>query len=122
MCDQPLLPDVIEAISHQGTDSTRIDIEINIKSDSVYFIGHFPDMPILPGVVQIHWVMLFAQKYLLRTFNVYRIETIKFQRIIKPNTKLMLQLIDNQCGKLSFTYSAGDVIYGSGRIIYDESL
>ncbi|MBU2711257.1 ApeI family dehydratase [Zooshikella harenae] len=122
MSDQPLLPDVIEVVSNQDIDLISIDIKINIKSDSVYFIGHFPDMPILPGVVQVHWVMLFAQKYLLRTFKVHRIETIKFQRIIKPNTKLTLKLVDNKCGKLSFTYSAGDVIYGSGRIIYDESL
>ncbi|MBU2707248.1 hypothetical protein KCM76_14730 [Zooshikella marina] len=120
MNDQPLLPEIIEVSKNHNVELTTIDIKINIKPDNLFFEGHFPNMPILPGVAQVHWVMLFAKEYLSVTFNVHRIEAIKFQRIIQPNSQLTLQLIDNKCGKLSFSYRAGDVVYGSGRIIYDQ--
>lgn len=120
MNDQPLLPEVIEVSKNHNVELTTIDIKINIKPDNLFFEGHFPNMPILPGVAQVHWVMLLAKEYLSVTFNVHRIEAIKFQRIIQPNSQLTLQLIDNKYGKLSFSYRAGDVVYGSGRIIYDQ--
>lgn len=120
MNDQPLLPEVIQVSKNHNVELTTIDIKINIKPNNLFFEGHFPNMPILPGVAQVHWVMLLAKEYLSVTFNVHRIEAIKFQRIIQPNSQLTLQLIDNKCGKLSFSYRTGDVVYGSGRIIYDQ--
>lgn len=70
--------------------------------------GHFPDHPILPGVLQIDWAIRLGAKT-FGPFGAFRgVEHLKFQAVIIPGEAITLQLAwDAKRCELSFTY-AGD--------------
>ena len=38
----------------------QVSIDIHIQSDLSWFVGHFPQQPVLPGVVQTHWAVSYT--------------------------------------------------------------
>lgn len=105
-----------EIIDQTQNEQTCITLHLFISADIVFFQGHFPEAPILPGMVQVDWAIFFAHKF----FNVVpeiflNIEQLKFMQVIKPNYTLFLslKLADNI---LSFKYFNDDVVYSMGKI------
>jgi acyl-CoA synthetase (AMP-forming)/AMP-acid ligase II len=83
------------------------------------FEGHFPDAAILPGVVQIAWVVETAREVLGLHAPVRRVEALKFQQVVRPGTRLRLTLQwDAVRRKLQFRYESGAGTHGSGRLCY----
>lgn len=82
---RPVLINVIVARGH-------LDAELLVTPDLAGFAGHFPDFPILPGVVQVDWAVHFAQEYLQLDEPVVRVERLKFTCPISPNTSLRVSL------------------------------
>ena len=98
------------------SDGIRLQLFISAELDA--FKGHFEKTPIIPGVVQILWVIEFTRKYIhdLPAFNFNSIEKLKFQHVIQPemNITLELQLI---AGKLVFAFTSNDCKHSSGNIV-----
>jgi len=97
---------------------------VHIPYDLVHFSGHFPKVPVVPGVAQIGWAIHFAQQELLPTlcpdFRFGGMEVLKFQKLIRPGDKLRLALrFDAQTHKLHFTFTSADgqSPCSSGRIL-----
>jgi len=91
--------------------------ELSIPDDLEEFSGHFPGAPILPGVVQIDWVMRFASQHLIGIEPVARDFQVKFRNPIQPNSILTLDLkIDRAKARLYFEYRSGERTMSSGRI------
>lgn len=97
--------------------ANRVELSLAIPGDLIYFHGHFPTFAILPGVVQIAWVMGYAQRYFPLEKAFARTLRIKFRRPILPGANLSLTLdyqpLRNQ---LEFTYAGPQSIASSGRI------
>ena len=99
-----------------GTDEVILDLEI--PGDLDYFTGHFPDIAILPGVVQLHWAIELGQEYLSLPGAFAGMEVVKFQEIIRPGSRVELELrFDADKGKLYFSYSSSGGRHASGRIL-----
>ena len=97
--------------------ASRVELSLAIPHDLVYFRGHFPTFAMLPGVVQIEWVMSYSSRYFNLGEASARTLRIKFSRLIRPRDRLLLTLayqpIRNQ---IEFTYASTEGILSSGRI------
>jgi len=95
---------------------------LKIPCDLLYFGGHFPQAPVLPGVVQIGWAMELAERDLLPEvcpdFSFGGMEVLKFAQLIRPADEVLLRLFfDNEKRKLHFQFSAGGKPCSSARIL-----
>lgn len=113
-----LYPNVL--VVHPVSDNVnqvRLDLHIPIELD--YFPGHFPNMPVLPGVVQIDWAVRYAREFLALSGCFTGLEHIKFQSLVLPDARLELLLIwDKQKNQLEFSYTTSERKYSSGRIAF----
>ncbi|WP_145508772.1 hydroxymyristoyl-ACP dehydratase [Yersinia alsatica] len=110
-----MLPTVI---SQQITGDHLANIDLLLPADLLWFSGHFPTCPILPGVAQINWVMHYANQLFGPMPVVKSIDVVKFQRPLMPNDKVTLVLNwDRTSHKLIFMYLAhGEITTSSGKI------
>lgn len=95
--------------------------ELLIPEELDEFAGHFPNAPILPGIVQINWAVQFASDYLITSQSVAREFQVKFLHPIKPLFPLTLDLrVDRDKGRLFFQYRSGERTMSSGRIVLES--
>ncbi|VAW89699.1 (3R)-hydroxymyristoyl-[ACP] dehydratase [hydrothermal vent metagenome] len=91
---------------------------LHVPVDSIYFKGHFPGRPILPGVTQVDWVVSLSQP-LLVVDAIKSLERVKFMRPIRPNSNVSVKLTlssEGRCLSYRFFDNAGD--YSSGHLIF----
>jgi 3-hydroxymyristoyl/3-hydroxydecanoyl-(acyl carrier protein) dehydratase len=108
-------PPEIETLSQPAAGEAVI--EFSLPAIHPAFAGHFPDHPLLPGVVQLDWAMAFAARYLGVKDRAATDFQVKYRRVIPPEKRLRLELrVDREKGTLSFTYRCEGEIASSGRI------
>jgi len=94
-------------------------LELVVPLDLAHFTGHFPQTPVLPGVVQVDWAQQLARsliKDLPPRFS--GMEVLKFQQLVRPGDQLQLTLrFDAARGKLYFAFRNGEAACSSGRIL-----
>jgi 3-hydroxymyristoyl/3-hydroxydecanoyl-(acyl carrier protein) dehydratase len=108
-----LLPDILA----ERREATRVELDLRVPAELAYFEGHFPGLPILPGVVQIHWAARFARERLSFSENFSAAENLKFLSIVRPDARLKLTLSLAQ-DRLSFDYSDAKRKYSSGTLVF----
>src|SRR5271154_6573576 len=96
---------------------SRVELNLMIPHDLIYFRGHFPNFPILPGIVQIEWAMEYARRYFdLASASVETLQ-VKFRQPIGPGDHLWLTLEHHVTRhQIAFTYAGRGGIASSGRI------
>jgi hypothetical protein len=86
-----------------------------------YFDGHFAGTPVLPGVAQLFWAGHFARQVFGLDFVWPRMEAVKFNRLVLPETTVTLHLVRREDhGRLQFSYAVDGVTCSSGRLIQRE--
>ncbi|HEY6383230.1 MAG TPA: AMP-binding protein, partial [Pseudolabrys sp.] len=100
-------------------DAQRAVFEFTPPRDLVYFSGHFRDLPILAGVVQIDWVIAYGRQCFDLPSIFRSIHALKFQRIIAPEKPFTLELV-HEPGKssLSFKITSRVGTHTSGRLLF----
>jgi 3-hydroxymyristoyl/3-hydroxydecanoyl-(acyl carrier protein) dehydratase len=94
------------------------EIGIVVPHDLAFIAGHFPGMPIVPGVVQLKWALDLGRRRLGATGRFVGCEHLKFQRVLTPGTRATLKLEHVEAsGKLAFTFESGVARYSSGRVL-----
>ncbi|MCF7529249.1 AMP-binding protein [Neisseria lisongii] len=89
-----------------------------VPLDLRYFNGHFARFPLVPGVVQIQWVMSLAAQFDWATAPVIQVENLKYQHFIRPNDEVSLQLRwDADKRKIYFSLSVSERKCASGRLV-----
>ena len=93
-------------------------VDLVIPEDLHYFRGHFPGMPIVPGVVQIKWAISIAHACLGVAPAIRGMEALKFQQVLRPGESVVLDLeYAEAAGKLRFAFASGLARYSSGRLL-----
>ena len=108
-------------------------IDMTIGADMHWLNGHFPQQPVVAGVVQTHWVGELAQ-YLFNSGDEFiRIDNLKFQQVILPGQKLQLTLdygvgaksnaaaagnTTSDSRAIKFRYSQGETIFSEGKLVF----
>jgi len=101
---------------------TEYCLDTRIPMDLVYFQGHFPSFPLVPGVVQLGWALEQARARKLCRGDTHRIENLKFQHFLRPADPCTMTLKwDNDKRKLYFTVRTGATMTASGRIAFTDS-
>ncbi len=96
-----------------------VRLSLTVPPDLLYFDGHFPGSPILPGVVQVDWAIARGRHY-FATPPVFRdIAMLKFQQVITPGATVQLELAwDAAKGSLQFKYLSEAGQHASGRVLF----
>jgi 3-hydroxymyristoyl/3-hydroxydecanoyl-(acyl carrier protein) dehydratase len=117
-----LYPDVVE-VQHNHDAENQVILNLHVPTGLDYFSGHFPNMPVLPGVVQIHWAVHYAAQYFPLVGGFTSMEHIKFQSLVLPDAKLALSLLWNvEKQQLEFSFSNSERKYSSGRIVFGKDV
>lgn len=90
-------------------------------ADLIVFDGHFPGIPILPGVAQLDWAIHMARDVFALPPHVRSVEALKFQNVVCPGTTLDLSL-DWDAGKqqLTFCWQSDAGLHARGRVLLHE--
>ena len=97
-------------------------VELWIGPDLYHFQGHFPQQPILPGVAQIDWAITLARQAFDLPPRLLRMETLKFQALIQPGTRLLLDLDwKPERQQLEFRAHSGGGAHASARLLFTAS-
>lgn len=115
----------------QSIDMPRIQRVEQCTADSVIlwlqvdpglnvFGGHFDRLPVLPGIVQLHWALVLCGEHLRRinAHDISHIDTLKFQQVIQPGAELTLALTLSD-RRLDFRFSSSGGDHSSGRVVLD---
>ncbi|UVK82793.1 AMP-binding protein [Pseudomonas sichuanensis] len=109
-------PEVLE----QAREDNQLQLRLAVPLDLPCFTGHFPQTPVLPGVVQLDWAIALAAPLLAANLRFAGMEVLKFQQLVRPGDALQLDLrFEPERGKLYFSYSCAGQACASGRILLE---
>jgi 3-hydroxymyristoyl/3-hydroxydecanoyl-(acyl carrier protein) dehydratase len=109
------LPEILGERAAPG----RVELELRVPPDLEYFAGHFPGMPILPGVVQIDWSIRLGRARLPLRGGFAAAAQLKFLAIVRPGAQLTLTLeLKAENTKLNFSYAGAGRKYSSGTLVF----
>jgi acyl-coenzyme A synthetase/AMP-(fatty) acid ligase/3-hydroxymyristoyl/3-hydroxydecanoyl-(acyl carrier protein) dehydratase len=113
--ERPRLPAVREL--ERGAE--RVLLELTVPPNLLYFDGHFPVAPVLPGVVQVDWAILYGRRHFALAPAFQAIHALKFQQMIRPGMAVQLELVhDRAKNSLNFRYISEAGAHASGRIMF----
>jgi 3-hydroxymyristoyl/3-hydroxydecanoyl-(acyl carrier protein) dehydratase len=101
-------------------------LTLHIPPELEHFSGHFENVPILPGVIQIDWAVRLAQKYLKQAGELNDgfsgMERLKFLAPVPPDIRLTLHLKWHpQTRRLDFAYSTPQRNYSTGQLFFNRN-
>jgi 3-hydroxymyristoyl/3-hydroxydecanoyl-(acyl carrier protein) dehydratase len=103
-----------------SSENETVELSFFVPEDLDYFNGHFPNTPILAGVVQLHWAVEYAKEQFSFTHrNVQNLEVLKFKAVIVPGQNLQLTLTKKSNEKIIFSYVSDKGQHASGRIVFE---
>lgn len=116
---EPLTPEIVI----QNRDDDRVNLSLHLPVDLLYFRGHFPGMPILPGVVQLHWAVDQAAALFDVPVTIGEVTQLKYRKPITPGSTVMLELDCNRdSAKIKFRYhSDAEGDHSSGILKWREA-
>ncbi len=119
---QTLYPEVLET----SVSACTLDVKLYISDQLCFFAGHFPEFAIVPGVIQVNWVVQFARELLGLTAAVLNVEKLKFTCPIQPNMRVMLHVdVDFTKNSANFCFHSSEresspLIFSQGRLVYER--
>lgn len=90
------------------------ELQLRIDADLKVLDGHFPGLPIVPGVCLLDWVVRFSARYLALLQDGSPQFQIKFRHVLQPGRDVILTLRRLSGGRVQFSYTDGDTIFASG--------
>lgn len=108
------LPKILD---HRRRGAAELELDVEIPPALLWFQGHFPDRPILPGVVQMDWAVHFGREELGLPLLAAQEFQIKFKAVIVPGDRLTIALRHDEAkGRLSFEFRRGRDVCSSGTV------
>lgn len=114
MFDSSVIEPIMQNVARTDTD---VVADLTFTGDSAYFKGHFPGFPILPGVIQMHFVFHFIKQFFHTTVTAFDVVKLKYSSLILPDVKTHFELAKLNENEFSFCYFQNDKVCSSGRII-----
>jgi len=97
-------------------EGDRIERRLRVPEELVFFDGHFPGHPVVPGVALLRFALDAAETLLGREPVLAGIERLKFHEQVRPGDELLLELtLDRAVGVIEIAYRAGERRVATGR-------
>lgn len=106
-------------IKNFAIDSDRaITAQVQVPAGCVWFDGHFPNLPILPGVAQLTLVADLLNRALERSVVIRSVSRIRFKQMIRPDDTIAVSLSPTQkdAATYGFRLSNGSELVCSGTM------
>ena len=112
------LPQITKSIISESGEN--VSLSFFVPNTLNLLEGHFPQQPIVAGVVQLYWADNYARKYYAILGTAYKLNQIKFKKLIKPSSHYQLNLSRAESGKsVKFEICDPENICASGQLSYD---
>ena len=106
-------------INDREINETEVILRCSIPPQLIYFDGHMPGRPIMPGIVHVHWAEHYGREFFPITGQFERLEVVKFQQVILPEYQITIILsYSDSSGKLGFRFESDRGVHSSGRICF----
>jgi acyl-CoA synthetase (AMP-forming)/AMP-acid ligase II/3-hydroxymyristoyl/3-hydroxydecanoyl-(acyl carrier protein) dehydratase len=113
------LPDALPQVVADSSDGLARTVDLRIDEQLRWFRGHFPSVPVLPGVVQLDWAAHFGAPLTKHAGRFERLQRVKFNHAMLPGVDVRLALrYDAEKRSLSFTFSNAERTFSAGRFVY----
>lgn len=100
-------------------EATQAELELELDPALAVFDGHFPQVPILPGVAQLDWAVRLGREAFALPPEFLRMEALKFQRVARPGMRIRLHLQWlPEKSALVFRYESAHGPHASGRLLF----
>jgi 3-hydroxymyristoyl/3-hydroxydecanoyl-(acyl carrier protein) dehydratase len=98
-----------------------ITAECVVPIDSLWFSGHFPGNPILPGVAQLEMAATTIARSYGKNLYVARLSRVKFKSLAHPGEALLIEAWPGaEAGAFTFSIRAGEREVCRGNMILSE--
>ena len=92
-------------------------VSLRLQPQDACFAGHFDGLPVLAGVIQVGWVVGFAEQMLERRFEFLGLASNKFLQLVRPPVTLQLTVqYQRDQGRLKFVYRMPNGVCSRGAI------
>ncbi|MGH8427301.1 MAG: 3-hydroxyacyl-ACP dehydratase FabZ family protein [Gammaproteobacteria bacterium] len=99
------------------TTSEHLRLTLALDPELEWFAGHFPGHPVLPGVAQVGWAIVFARESFGFAADPLSIDHVKFLRPLAPGVTVTLELHrTDAAGRVNYRLSIAGELAGSGRL------
>lgn len=108
-----------EVLSVGMIDAEAVALDLQVSASLAMFDGHFPDVPLVPGVAQVDWAIAFAKAHGLYRGTFTTLHDLKFVHAIEPPATLQLTLRWDEARAVlafRFTLSPSGRCCSSGKI------
>ena len=97
----------------------NVEIHLEVPSRLRYLAGHFPRLPVVPGVVLVQWAIELATEHFGDLGTFCAVERLKFQKILRPGLRFSLHLERRDDG-IAFHYDSHHGRHASGRVVFTQ--
>ena len=87
-----------------------------VPFDLSCFPGHFPDGPVVPGVLELDWAIEMAADILGRSPNVESVQSLKFMNPLRPGDSFRIKVSVSAAGKLDLRLWGEEHEFARGRV------
>jgi 3-hydroxymyristoyl/3-hydroxydecanoyl-(acyl carrier protein) dehydratase len=109
---EKILPTVLD----KTLSPDEVTLKLSIAPDTHWFTGHFPDEPVLPGVVQVDWALHYAEEIGFSPASFVGFSRVKFKAVVRPETELELNIRCSGDKSYRFSFSSGSTLYSEGAV------
>jgi len=112
------LPEIISSVVNH--DEQKATMEFLVPSTLPVLKGHFPERPVVAGVVQVYWVDYFARQQFGLSSTAHKMDRIKFKRVLTPGVHCRMNIRWGEMTKVAaFEILGDDTVFASGRLYYE---
>jgi 3-hydroxymyristoyl/3-hydroxydecanoyl-(acyl carrier protein) dehydratase len=106
---------------HHAED--KVTLELFIPAELHCLRGHFPGLPVVPGVAQLDWAVKFAARVFELPIAAAERFQVKFKRVATAPSDLTLTLrhLSSQ-RQIAFEYAQGDAVISQGSFAFDPEI
>ena len=104
-----------ELLAERRTDS-HLEFDLRVPDDLAVWPGHFPEFFVVPGVLQVDWVLRLASARLGLSAAPTRIDGLKFKTPLRPQQCFTLRLDVAPDGHVDFEMAGATEVFSRGRV------
>jgi acyl-coenzyme A synthetase/AMP-(fatty) acid ligase len=93
-------------------------LHCKVPENLYYLTGHFPQVPVVPGVCQLRWVIKSLETYSGSPLHITAMEAVKFHHMLFPGQVFFLEMkFDRQGSKWVYRIFSEEQTFASGRLL-----
>ena len=87
-----MMKPIYTIISKNEIDSKWIFF-VELDQDHIIFKGHFPELPIVPGAIQVEMVRELAESIFKKKIKLKEARSIKFIKMVLPSSSAQVEIV-----------------------------